>query len=191
MFCRILCCFIAKFLFYAIYAVLSRNLFCRNLRALAWRKIGPTILSVEKKGQISGMIVNLLGMLKWLTKDCPQDVFAWHIKTVDIGLSLRQLGPTFAPSALSSASGTSEQEARMHFHFLAPPILELEEQNSFSYSFSTKYKKKWAKAICDPVNLCDGVNKRQLWPSWVATCQHCFVYASSHLLLTEQALLHS
>ena len=55
MFCRILCCFIAKFLFYAIYAVLSRNLFCRNLRALAWRKIGPTILSVEKKGQISGM----------------------------------------------------------------------------------------------------------------------------------------
>ena len=55
MFCRILCCFIAKFLFYAIYTVLSRNLFCRNLRALAWRKIGPTILSVEKKGQISGM----------------------------------------------------------------------------------------------------------------------------------------
>ena len=55
MFCRILCCFIAKFLFYAIYAVLLRNLFCRDLRALAWRKIGPTILSVEKKGQISGM----------------------------------------------------------------------------------------------------------------------------------------
>ena len=55
MFCCILCCFIAKFLFYTIYAVLSRNLFCRDLRALAWRKIGPTILSVEKKGQISGM----------------------------------------------------------------------------------------------------------------------------------------
>ena len=55
MYCRILCCFIAKFLFYAIYAVLLRNLFCRDLRALAWRKIGPTILSVEKKGQISGM----------------------------------------------------------------------------------------------------------------------------------------
>ena len=55
MFCRILCCFVAKSLFYAIYAVLSRNLFCRYLRALAWRKIGPKILSVEKKGQISGM----------------------------------------------------------------------------------------------------------------------------------------
>ena len=41
--------------FYAIYAVLLRNLFCRDLRALAWRKIGPKILSVEKKGQISGM----------------------------------------------------------------------------------------------------------------------------------------
>ena len=61
MFCRILCCFIAKFLFYAIYAVLSRNLFCRDLRALAWRKIGPTILSVEKKGQISGMGQPLFG----------------------------------------------------------------------------------------------------------------------------------
>ena len=55
MFCRILCCFVAKSLFYAIYAVLSRNLFCRYLRALAWRKIGPKILSVEKKGQMWGM----------------------------------------------------------------------------------------------------------------------------------------
>ena len=56
MFCCILCCFIAKFLFYTIYAVLSRNLFCRDLRALAWRKIEPKIFSVEKKGQISGMV---------------------------------------------------------------------------------------------------------------------------------------
>ena len=55
MFCRILCCFVAKSLFYASYAVLSQNLFCRYLRALAWRKIEPKILSVEKKGQISGM----------------------------------------------------------------------------------------------------------------------------------------
>ena len=38
---RILYCFIAKSLFYAIYAVLSRNLFCRNLHAFAWRKIVP------------------------------------------------------------------------------------------------------------------------------------------------------
>ena len=51
-----LCCFDAKSLFYAIYAVLSRNLFCRYLRALAWRKIEPKFLSVEKKGQISGMV---------------------------------------------------------------------------------------------------------------------------------------
>ena len=51
-----LCCFVANSLFYAIYAVLSHNLFCRNLRTLAWRKNGPNILSVEKKGQISGMI---------------------------------------------------------------------------------------------------------------------------------------
>ena len=31
------------------------NLFCRYLRAVAWRKIGPKMLSVEKKGQIWGM----------------------------------------------------------------------------------------------------------------------------------------
>ena len=55
MFCCILCCFVAKSLFYAIYAVLSRNLFCRDLCALAWRKIGPKILSVEKKVQIWGI----------------------------------------------------------------------------------------------------------------------------------------
>ena len=60
MFCRILCCFVAKSLFYAIYAVLSRNLFCRYLRALAWRKVGSKSLSVEKKGQISGMWVREL-----------------------------------------------------------------------------------------------------------------------------------
>ena len=34
MFCHILYCFVAKSLFYAIYAVLSRNLFCRDSRAL-------------------------------------------------------------------------------------------------------------------------------------------------------------
>ena len=67
MFCRILCCFVAKSLFYAIYAVLSRNLFCRYLRALAWRKIEPKILSVEKKGQISGMNTeeNVITSEKW------------------------------------------------------------------------------------------------------------------------------
>ena len=57
MFCRILYCFVAKSLFYAIYAVLSRNLFCRYLRALAWRKIEQQILPVEKKGQIWSMVI--------------------------------------------------------------------------------------------------------------------------------------
>ena len=41
--------------FAAIYAVLLQNLICRNLRAFAWRKIGPKIVSMEKKGQMSGM----------------------------------------------------------------------------------------------------------------------------------------
>ena len=56
MFCRILCCFVTKSLFYAIYAVLSQNLFCRYLRALAWRKLRQKICLWRKKGQISGMI---------------------------------------------------------------------------------------------------------------------------------------
>ena len=54
--------------FYVYYAVLLQNLFilrftlfcrkirfCRDLRAFAWRKIEPTIVPVEKKGQISCM----------------------------------------------------------------------------------------------------------------------------------------
>ena len=41
--------------FYVIYIVLSRNLFCRGLGALVWRKIEPKIVHVEKKGQIWGM----------------------------------------------------------------------------------------------------------------------------------------
>ena len=49
--------------FAAIYAVLSRNLFCRDLRAFVWRKVKPKIVLVEKKRQISGMLrasVNLV-----------------------------------------------------------------------------------------------------------------------------------
>ena len=34
--------------FVAFYAVLSRNLFCHNLRAFAWSKIEPKIVPVEK-----------------------------------------------------------------------------------------------------------------------------------------------
>ena len=37
------------------YAVLSRNLFCRDLRTFVWRKIEPKIAYVEKKWQIWGM----------------------------------------------------------------------------------------------------------------------------------------
>ena len=40
---------------FAIYAVLSQNPFCRDLRAFAWRKIERKIVPVEKKGQISCM----------------------------------------------------------------------------------------------------------------------------------------
>ena len=34
---------------FANYAVLSRNLFCRDLRVFVWRKIEPKIVYVEKK----------------------------------------------------------------------------------------------------------------------------------------------
>ena len=43
--------------FVAIYALLSRNLFSRDLRTFVWRKIEPKIAYVEKKWQISGMII--------------------------------------------------------------------------------------------------------------------------------------
>ena len=52
-----LCCFVAKSVNFAIYTVLSQNLFCRDLRAFAWRKIDQKIVPVEKKGQISCMYV--------------------------------------------------------------------------------------------------------------------------------------
>ena len=48
--CREIC-------FVAIYAVLAQNLFCRDLRTFVWRKIYSEIVRVEKKGQISGMIL--------------------------------------------------------------------------------------------------------------------------------------
>ena len=35
--------------FFPDYAVLSQNLFCRDLRAFVWRKIEPKIVLVEKK----------------------------------------------------------------------------------------------------------------------------------------------
>ena len=47
-----------KICFAAIYAVLAQNLFCRDLRTFVWRKIYSEIVLVEKKGQISGMIMS-------------------------------------------------------------------------------------------------------------------------------------
>ena len=41
--------FCCKIIFFASYAVLSRNLFLYDLRAFAWRKIEPKIVPVEKK----------------------------------------------------------------------------------------------------------------------------------------------
>ena len=63
--------FVAKSLFYAIFAVLSQNLLFSNLRALAWRKIGPKVLSVEKKGQISGTLIN---WFKYVGNNCKDKI---------------------------------------------------------------------------------------------------------------------
>ena len=46
-----------KICFAAIYAVLAQNLFCCDLRTFVWRKIYSEIVRVEKKGQISGMVL--------------------------------------------------------------------------------------------------------------------------------------
>ena len=48
-FCRKIC-------FVTIYAYLTQNMFCRDSRAFAWRKVKPKFVPVEKKGQISGMV---------------------------------------------------------------------------------------------------------------------------------------
>ena len=62
LFCLNLCCFVSKSVCVAIYAVLSRNQFCRDLRVFAWRKIQAKIVFVEKKGQISGMDTPNIGI---------------------------------------------------------------------------------------------------------------------------------
>ena len=53
--------FCCKIDFVTIYALLSENLFCRDLRTFVWRKIEPKIASVEKKWQIWGMPVAVPG----------------------------------------------------------------------------------------------------------------------------------
>ena len=57
LFCHNLCCFVEKLV------LLPFTLFCRNLRVFAWREIEPKIVSVEKKGQISGMTVAIYWQL--------------------------------------------------------------------------------------------------------------------------------
>ena len=52
--------FCCKIDFVTICALLSENLFCRDLRTFVWRKIEPKIASVEKKLQISGMSVHCI-----------------------------------------------------------------------------------------------------------------------------------
>ena len=47
--------FFAKSVLSQFTLLLSRNLFCSDLRAFVWRKFEPKIVRVEKKRQISGM----------------------------------------------------------------------------------------------------------------------------------------
>ena len=53
-----LCCFVEKITFVTIEDVLSRNLCCRNLRALVWRKI----VSVEKNKYVGCADLPLLAV---------------------------------------------------------------------------------------------------------------------------------
>ena len=51
--------FFAKSVLSQFTLLLSRNLFCSDLRAFVWRKVEPKIVRVEKKRQISGMFLLL------------------------------------------------------------------------------------------------------------------------------------
>ena len=57
--------FLHKICFVTIYVFLSQNMFSRDSRAFAWRKVKSKFVPVEKKGQISGMgvITQLLPIL--------------------------------------------------------------------------------------------------------------------------------
>ena len=56
MFCRILWCFVAESLFYAIYAVLSRDLFLSRITRFGVEKIGPKILRKKDKHQVWSIV---------------------------------------------------------------------------------------------------------------------------------------
>ena len=50
-FCYYLCCFFLEICFVSIYAVLPRNIFCRDLRAFVWRKIIEKLCLWRKKDE--------------------------------------------------------------------------------------------------------------------------------------------
>ena len=54
--------FCCKIDFVTIYALLSENLFCRDLRTFVWRKIEPKIASVEKNDKYQVWV-------KWMMMD--------------------------------------------------------------------------------------------------------------------------
>ena len=74
-----------------IYAVLSRYLFCRDLRAFAWRKIQPRIGPVEKMTNIRYAVhctsVSVPGLLLE-TKGKPSKVKSSQIWAPCLGLPL-------------------------------------------------------------------------------------------------------
>ena len=76
LFCRKIC-FVAK-------SVLSQNLFCRDLRAFVWRKIEPKIVLVEKKRQISGMVVDSGIQLKYCYRGGDRDASGVSYADADV-----------------------------------------------------------------------------------------------------------
>ena len=73
-----LCCFVAKSF---IHAVLSRNLFCHNLRAFMWRKIEPKSTFVKKKWQISGLMLGSFGFsISYFERDVREE----HVSNITI-----------------------------------------------------------------------------------------------------------
>ena len=67
-----LCRFVGKSV---IQAILSRNIFCHNLRAFMWRKIEAKSTFVENKWQISGLISDSESVAKTWVTDC--DSMLW------------------------------------------------------------------------------------------------------------------
>ena len=79
------------------YAVLSRNLFCRDLRTFVWRKIESKIASVEKKWQISGMGDTLHQNCKTYLCHKVFTVRQTHTWYLSFFLHIRTFGLNFSP----------------------------------------------------------------------------------------------